>query len=175
MTLSETEILQILKLVDESSFGELQLEIGDVRLVARKQGCVASVKPRLEPVPVRAQPSPPPAAQDAALSSARAQSKKEQSQEVPQISQDAVPIKAPILGTFYRRASPDAPPYVEVGSFVNEDDTICLIEVMKVFTAVKAEIRGHIREILVENNSMVEYGQPMFLVKPEAASSGISA
>ena len=79
-----------------------------------------------------------------------------------------VPIKAPLLGTVYRRPTPDAPPYVEMGSFVKEDDTVCLIEVMKVFSAVKAGVRGRITEVLVETNEMVEYGQPLFMVKPEA-------
>jgi biotin carboxyl carrier protein len=78
-----------------------------------------------------------------------------------------VPIKAPLLGTVYRRPAPEAPPYVELDSFVKEDDTVCLIEVMKVFTAVKAGVRGRITEILVETNQMVEYGQPLFMVKAE--------
>ena len=78
-----------------------------------------------------------------------------------------VPIKAPLLGTVYRRPSPEASPYVEKGSFVKEDDTVCLIEVMKVFTAVKAGVRGRITEILIEANEMVEYGQPLFMVKTE--------
>jgi len=60
-----------------------------------------------------------------------------------------------------------SPAYIDLGSVVKEDDTVCLIEVMKVFTAVKAGVRGRIKEILVETNDMVEYGQPLFMVEPE--------
>jgi acetyl-CoA carboxylase biotin carboxyl carrier protein len=77
-----------------------------------------------------------------------------------------LPIKSPMLGTFYRRPAPGSPPYVEVGSFVEIGDTICLIEVMKVFNAVKAEVRGYIAKILQETGGLVEYGQTLFLISP---------
>jgi acetyl-CoA carboxylase biotin carboxyl carrier protein len=69
---------------------------------------------------------------------------------------------------FYRRSAPESPPYVEVGSHVKADDTVCLIEIMKVFTSVKAGVSGRIAEVLIAENSMVEYGQPLFMIKPDA-------
>ena len=72
-----------------------------------------------------------------------------------------------MLGTFYRSPRPGTPSFVEVGSLVNEDDTLCLIEVMKVFSAVKAKIKGEIVSIPVDNGTMVEYGQPLFLIKQQ--------
>jgi acetyl-CoA carboxylase biotin carboxyl carrier protein len=82
-----------------------------------------------------------------------------------------VAIKASMLGIVYRRPSPDMPPYVEVGSYVKADDTVCLIEIMKVFTAIRSDVSGYITDILVETNEMVEYGQPLFLVKPATEPS----
>lgn len=79
-----------------------------------------------------------------------------------------VEIRSPIVGTFYRAPAPDAPPYVEVGSEVNPDTVVCIIEAMKVMNEIKAEVRGVITEVLVENGMPVEYGQPLFKVRPAA-------
>jgi acetyl-CoA carboxylase biotin carboxyl carrier protein len=171
MKLTEDEVIQILKLVEESSFDELHLETGEIKLVVRKKGCGAPavdlgsmagnpVSPNVM-APKEPQTRPPEAGQQP----------KGKKVETPIHQEGLVPIKAPLLGTVYRRPSPDAPPYVDVDSFVKEDDTVCLIEVMKVFTAVKAGVRGQISEILVETNEMVEYGQPLFTVKPGAAEA----
>jgi len=77
-----------------------------------------------------------------------------------------IAIKSPMVGTFYRAANPEAPSYVEEGDAVNKDTTVCMIEAMKVFNEIKAEMEGTIAAILVENGQSVEYGQPLFLVKP---------
>ena len=75
-------------------------------------------------------------------------------------------VRAPNLGTFYRRPKPDSDPYVEVGDEVTESTEVCLIEVMKLFTPVKAESSGEIIEILVSDGEMVEFNQPLVLIKP---------
>jgi acetyl-CoA carboxylase biotin carboxyl carrier protein len=75
------------------------------------------------------------------------------------------PIKAPMLGTFYRTPKPGAPPFVEVGQFVTEDDVVCIIEIMKLFNTVKAGVRGRIAKICVEQAQMVEFQQPLSLVE----------
>ena len=77
-----------------------------------------------------------------------------------------IAIKSPMVGTFYRAANPEAPSYVEEGDAVNKETTVCMIEAMKVFNEIKAEMEGTIAAILVENGQSVEYGQPLFLVKP---------
>jgi acetyl-CoA carboxylase biotin carboxyl carrier protein len=79
-----------------------------------------------------------------------------------------VEITSPIVGTFYRAPAPDADPFVEAGTQVEPDTTICIIEAMKVMNEVKAEKKGVIREVLVENGQPVEYGQPIFLLEPTA-------
>jgi acetyl-CoA carboxylase biotin carboxyl carrier protein len=74
-------------------------------------------------------------------------------------------VKAPMVGTFYRSPSPGAPPYVEIGQTIEPGQVICIIEAMKLMNEIKAEIRGKILEILVENAEPVEFGQPMFIIE----------
>lgn len=77
-----------------------------------------------------------------------------------------IEIKAPMVGTFYRAPSPEAPPYVEVGQTIEPGQVICIIEAMKLMNEIKSEIKGKILEILVDNAEPVEFGQPMFLIEP---------
>ncbi len=75
-------------------------------------------------------------------------------------------ITSPMVGTFYRAPAPDAKPYVDVGTRVEEETVMCIVEAMKLMNEIKAEMRGVVRRILVENGQPVEYGQPMFLIEP---------
>jgi acetyl-CoA carboxylase biotin carboxyl carrier protein len=84
----------------------------------------------------------------------------------PLENENFLEIKSPMVGTFYTAPSPDAKPFVTVGSTVSEETDVCVIEAMKVFNNVKAECRGTIAKILVNNSQVVEYGQVLFLVKP---------
>jgi acetyl-CoA carboxylase biotin carboxyl carrier protein len=77
-----------------------------------------------------------------------------------------VPIKSPMVGTFYAASSPDAKPFVSVGARVDEETDVCVIEAMKVFNNIKAETRGTIAKVLINNGQSVEFGQTLFLVKP---------
>ncbi|OGC39356.1 acetyl-CoA carboxylase, biotin carboxyl carrier protein [candidate division WOR-3 bacterium RBG_13_43_14] len=77
-----------------------------------------------------------------------------------------VPIKSPIVGTFYRASAPDAPPYVEVGDIVKPGQAVCIIEAMKLMNEIEADIAGRIIEVLVKNESPVEYNQELFLIEP---------
>ncbi len=83
----------------------------------------------------------------------------------PAPSTDIV-IESPMVGTYYASASPDAPPFVSVGATVNPTSTVCVIEAMKVFTDIPAGVSGTITEVLVKNGQPVEFGQPMFRVRP---------
>ena len=76
-------------------------------------------------------------------------------------------ITSPMVGTFYHSPSPDMDPYVKVGSKVSNDSIVCIVEAMKLFNEIEAEVNGEIVEILVKNGQLVEFGQPLFLVKPE--------
>ncbi|MEW6305220.1 MAG: acetyl-CoA carboxylase biotin carboxyl carrier protein, partial [Verrucomicrobiota bacterium] len=75
-------------------------------------------------------------------------------------------IKSPMIGTFYRAPSPESAAYVEIGTEVNPETVVCIIEAMKVMNEIKAEVRGVITQVLVENAKPVEFGQPMFKIRP---------
>ncbi len=80
--------------------------------------------------------------------------------------QDLVKIESPMVGTFYTAANPDSPPFVSMGSLVSPEKVVCIIEAMKIFNEIKAECSGTIHKVLVKNGQPVEFGQPLFLVKP---------
>jgi acetyl-CoA carboxylase biotin carboxyl carrier protein len=84
----------------------------------------------------------------------------------PARDENVVEVTSPMVGTFYRSPSPEAPPYVEIGSQVRKGQTLCILEAMKLMNELEAEIDGIIRAILVENTDPVEFGQPLFLVEP---------
>ena len=83
----------------------------------------------------------------------------------PAADENLTPIPSPLVGTFYRAGSPDADPFVQVGSRVNKDTVVCIIEAMKVMNELKAETSGVIKKILIENATAVQFGQPMFLIE----------
>ncbi len=93
-------------------------------------------------------------------------SKKETPESIEKISVKTLEIRAPMVGTFYRAPSPEAPPYVDVGQVVEPGQVICIIEAMKLMNEIKSEIKGKVLEILVDNAEPVEFGQPMFLIEP---------
>jgi len=167
MELTEDEILQILKLIEESHFDELHLEMGDLKLIVSKGGRVSAA--RDEPPPTAPTESTDSKTSVAEVKKQEAESRVQETEPeaTAVLEEGLIPIKATILGTFYRCPEPGAPPYVEVGTFVEEDDTVCLLEVMKVFSAVKAGVRGYIDKICAESTQLVEYGQILFLVKPD--------
>ncbi|OGA22926.1 MAG: hypothetical protein A3H34_01635 [Betaproteobacteria bacterium RIFCSPLOWO2_02_FULL_67_19] len=150
------DVEQILRVVDRLTDVEVTLEAGDLRLHVRKFSGTA----------------PPPAeVPAAAVSSAPAASRAGPIPPKPsaaRIPEGAVAVRAPMLGTFYRAPSPTEPPYVEVGKRVAAGEPVCVIEVMKLFNTVNAEIGGTILEIAAENGTMVEYNQVLFVVQPDA-------
>jgi acetyl-CoA carboxylase biotin carboxyl carrier protein len=177
MALSEEEIIQIIKLIDESDFDELHLEMPGLKLTVRK-GVTDISDQKLElnytkPGDSMVHKETPPvksAQEDNAGTPVPIESEMDRTEpdETAYLEEEGLlPVKAPLLGIFYKSPKPGAPPYVEVGSYVGEDDTVCLIEVMKLFTAVKAGLKGRITKICVENAQMVEYEQALFLIEPE--------
>lgn len=150
MPLGKEEILEILRLLDESRFDELRLEMDGVKLVLTKgaAGATAGIA------------DPPPA-----------KTSKIEIQEAPavtEVPEGLVAVRTPILGVFYRAPAPGAPPFVEVGSQVRAEDTVCLVEVMKLFNTVKAGAAGKVVRILAESGKMVEHDQVLFLIEPVA-------
>ena len=135
MALSDDDVREILRLIDETELGELRIETEGLSLHV-----------------VRGWAAPGERAEDPAPTAATADG--------------AVTIDAPMLGVFYRAPSPGAPPFVDVGTRIERDTIVCVIEVMKMMNSVAAGVAGTIAEIHVENAEAVEYGQPLFRVEP---------
>ena len=159
--IEQDDVIQILRILEESTFDELYLEMGELKLTASKSGKKAGPVDKLKPDD-----------HDSTESRAAVEPTVQASEEKPDIQQPSdleengfIAIKAPMLGTFYSAPKPGAPPFVEVGRLVSEDDSVCIIEVMKLFNTVKANVRGRIAKIYAENGQMVEYQQTLFLVE----------
>ena len=90
-----------------------------------------------------------------------------QTNEAPAVDENLVKITSPMVGTFYTSPNPEAAPYIKVGSKVSANSVVCIIEAMKVFNEIRSEVAGTIEKILVDNQQAVEYGQPLFVVRPD--------
>jgi acetyl-CoA carboxylase biotin carboxyl carrier protein len=143
------KLKKLIDLVQESGIAELEITEGEekVRIVKGGGVSVSSVAAAAAPV-AEARPAAASAAAPV---------------EAPPGPEGPV-VKAPMVGTFYRSASPDAKPFVEVGQTVKEGDTICIIEAMKLMNEIEADASGVVKAILVENGQPVEYGQPLFIL-----------
>ena len=169
--MTEDEVLQILDLVEKSNFDYLDLEVGDLKLTVSKSGVPLAAAPapatvsvaRAEPAAPAAAPAPAPSAPAAAPP---APGSAPASQPVT-VKEGAVPITAPMVGTFYATPEPGAPPFVKLGDHVDAEATVGLVEVMKVFNAVSSGVAGVIDEVCVESGQFVEHGQTLFLVRPD--------
>ena len=151
------KLKKLIDLVQESGIAELEITEGEEKVKIVKGGAV-SIAPAsaatlglgTAPAPAEARPAPAaPAAPPAAE---------------PEAGQEGHVVKAPMVGTFYRSASPDAKPFVEVGQTIKEGQTICIIEAMKLMNEIEADASGTVKAILVENGQPVEYGQPLFIL-----------
>ena len=151
-----TYLEQLVVLVEASGVHELELEVGETR--------VRIVKPPLPQV-VQAAPAaiaPPPAPAGAVEESAP------KTEADPGSSgSETIEVNAPMVGTFYRAPSPNAPPYTRRGERVSVGDTLCIIEAMKLMNELEAEVAGTVVEICLENGAPVEYGQALFRIDPD--------
>jgi len=164
---NDEEIIEILDLVNESDFDELRLEMDGLKLIVSK-GAVALPDQPLETAPLRAGAAIKAESTQETKAEVTASQESDLQKVEPVEEEGLIPVTSPLLGIFYRAPKPGAPPFVEVGSYVKEDDSVCLIEVMKCFNTVKANVKGRVAKILTENNQMVEYNQTLFLIDPEA-------
>ncbi|WP_396192162.1 acetyl-CoA carboxylase biotin carboxyl carrier protein [Flavobacterium sp.] len=155
------EIQNLIKFVSNSGVAEVKLETGDIKITIRttlegntpdityvQQAPMQQTLQQAAPVAPAAQAPVAPAA--------------------PAVDENAkyVTIKSPMIGTFYRKPAPDKPSFVEVGTSIGKGDVLCVVEAMKLFNEIEAEISGKIVKILVDDMSPVEFDQPLFLVDP---------
>jgi acetyl-CoA carboxylase biotin carboxyl carrier protein len=153
------QIQELIKMVNKSNLSEVTVEEKGFRLtIKQKEDNVTQV---MQAAPVYSHsPAPAPAAPAPAAAPAAAPAKAEPKAD------NLLTIKSPMIGTFYRRASPDKPLLAEVGDEVTQGKVVCIIEAMKLFNEIESEIKGKIVKVLVEDSSPVEYDQPLFLVEP---------
>ena len=155
------DIKKLMDLMEEKGVIELEIKnaSGEVRLVRERHQVVASSPPV---VVTAASPMPPLLSTHPVISSL-------QLDEQPVLDSSlarGVAIPSPMVGTFYRTPSPDAKPYIDVGSVVEIGDVVCIVEAMKMMNEIQSEVRGRVLKVMMENGKAVEYGQPLFLLEP---------
>lgn len=148
--LSLNEIKELMKLLEASPLTKIDLSYSDGHVVLEKGAAPAVLPaPAAAPLPAAAAAAPAPAPTEPA---------------------QTVDITAPMVGTFYSAPDPKAPPFVKPGSHVTPSSVVCVLEAMKIFSEVEAEVEGDITEILVKDGDFVEFGQPLFRVKKSPAA-----
>ncbi|WP_420320831.1 acetyl-CoA carboxylase biotin carboxyl carrier protein [Flagellimonas sp.] len=159
------EIQSLIKFVAKSGASEVKLEMEDIKITIRT-GSVPSTPETtiVQQIPMAQAPAIP-VAQSPATAETAASAKEETAAPAADDSK-YITIKSPIIGTFYRKPSPDKPVFVEVGSTIKPGDVLCVIEAMKLFNDIESEVAGKIVKVLVDDSSPVEFDQPLFLVDP---------
>ncbi len=144
-------VKQAIKLMDENGLAEFIYEVKDLKIGLKKAVASSFVQPQILNIPNQAAP----AVTQTPLTS---EAKKE-------VNENLYTVKSPMVGTFYRAPSPDSPPFVNIGDTVEPGKTLCIIEAMKIMNEIKAEVKGVVKEILVENAQAVEYNQPLIVIE----------
>ena len=159
------QIQELIKLVNKSEIGEVTIEQKDFKITIRQkeepavtQVLSASLPQMQMPMQQLPQASAPASLPQSTTASSGGADKPS--------AGNTVTIKSPMIGTFYRRPSPDKPNFVEIGTEVSPGKVVCIIEAMKLFNEIESEVKGRVVKILVEDASPVEYDQPLFLVDP---------
>lgn len=161
MDLTHKDVQDIIKIIDGAEhLNEIELALGGFRLhiVRNPAGNSSASSLHAAPLPRQAQAAPAkitPAAATGLISTADVV-----------VPEGVIAIRAPMLGTFYRAPAPNEKPFVEVGQQVNADDTVCMIEVMKLFNSIRAGVNGTVTNILVENGGLVEFNQVLIHIAP---------
>ena len=158
LSMNLKDIKGIIDLMKKNAVSEFEMEEGDFKIKLKRapgklhkgEVGVAQEGPATDTAPVVAPAVPAPAT----------------SAPVPEPVDEGLEVKSPMIGTLYRRPSPDSDPFVEVGTAVEPDTVVCIIEAMKVMNEIKAEVKGMIAEVLVEDGKPVEYGQALFRIEP---------
>lgn len=156
------QIQELIKMINKSNIGEVTIEQKDFKITVRqKEEHVTQVMGS----PMQAAPVYSMQPQQAAQPAAQAAAEKPKAAETPAAG-NLVTIKSPMIGTFYRKAAPDKPNLVDVGSEIAPGAVVCIIEAMKLFNEIESEVKGRVVKVLVDDASPVEYDQPLFLVEP---------
>ena len=155
------ELQELIDFIAKSGLNKVNIETEEFKISVQRE---PSYKPVISttsaPAPAQAAPAPAPVATAAPAAAPVA------APAASAPSNNYVPLKSPMIGTFYRAASPDSPALVNVGDLVEQGQVICIIEAMKLFNEIEAETSGRVVKVMVENANPVEYDQPLFLIEP---------
>lgn len=152
------EIIELIDFISNSELNEVKIETDEIKIDVKKGGNEPTI---LEPIVQQiAAPAPAAIAAPAVAQAPAAPA------AAPAVSVEKPTIKSPMIGTFYRASNPDIPNFVNIGDKVEKGQTVCIIEAMKLFNEIEAEISGTIVECLVENAQPVEFDQPLFTIDP---------
>jgi len=153
-------IKNILTLISDSDVDEVAIEEGDFKIKVKKTGTVEQV--------TYSQAMPPPAQPAAPAAPAQPQATANEGESsASAAAANGETVKSPIVGTFYKAASPDSDAFVSVGSKVSKGDTICIVEAMKIMNEIEAEFSGTVQDILIEDGQAVEFDQPLFIISKD--------
>lgn len=155
-----SEIRDLIDFISQSGLNEVNIETMELKLHVKREPDQKVFKstpaPMVAPVTAIAAPVAP-----VAVAPAKA------AEKPASASKTTVEIKSPMIGTFYRTANPDSPPFISIGDKVSKGQTVCIIEAMKLFNEIESEVSGTIVKVMVENSSPVEYDQVLFVVEPD--------
>ena len=157
MSLSYKEVAEILKIIDASSCEEVILELENTRLVVRRGGASDDLK-NLTPKAENLARTPEKQTRSSPIKTAA-------KSPTPSSDDDSMTVRSPMVGTFYCSPSPDEAPYVSEGGKISSGDTLCLIEVMKLYTTIEATTDGVIESVLAEDGKLVDFDQPLFVIR----------
>lgn len=160
-----SEIKDLIRMIDQSAVNELEIEKEGFRLCIRKHKMEVAAANTFHSVSSAAPATNPQLPAGAPIASVSAG--QWAAEEAKQTADNLHRIVSPMVGTFYQSSSPGADPYVTVGDKIQEKSVVCIVEAMKLMNEILAEVKGEIIEVLVENGQLIEYGQPLFLVKTE--------
>ena len=162
------KVKKLIELLDESGIAEIEISEGDdsVRISRYAQGAA----PIVQSAPPMAPPLAPPLAMNPApaVDTAAAAHAAPAAAPAPEADEDGYAVTAPMVGTYYSAPSPGAPAYVQVGDVVNEGDTLCIVEAMKMMNQIESDVSGTVKSIRAQNGDPVEYGQILFVIDQRA-------
>ena len=175
MDLTQRDVLRILKILDESDYEQLRLEVGELKLVVNKKNASPYSEKRQDfPFSSRDREveDAPEGVHSTTLQTDPPFEKTPLKQEgglalEADALQGLTPVRSPMLGTFYRSPKPGDPPFVKTGQVVDEETKVCIIEVMKLFSTIHAGTKGRIAKVCAEDGQLVEYNQVLFWVEPQ--------
>lgn len=160
-----SEIRDLIDFISQSGLNEVNIETKELKLHVKREPDQKVLKSSAAPVMTMAAPVAAPAV---AAPSAAVPAPAAPKQEKPVAAgKTTLDIKSPMIGTFYRSANPDSPPFISVGDKVTKGQTVCIIEAMKLFNEIESEVSGTVVKAMVENSSPVEYDQVLFVVEPD--------